>query len=255
MKLVLAGATGFVGSEVLEQCIAHNYIEKIVVLTRKPLDGKYFHNKRATQKIVEIIHEDFAVYDESLLRRLRDEGVEGCIWALGRAKMEQFNNDKDEATRVNMHYPMQAAQAFAIHLATALSPQKMPKQKFPFRFIFISGWGAEQNQFRTLWLWNDSRKIKGAAEKGIFDIADNSEVIQGHRCFEAISLRPGQVIQRGDAIGTILYEATVPSIAVDRLAKMAIRQVLMGTGDEKKRVLENKECLGDDWAHVNTLTI
>lgn len=67
-----------------------------------------------------------------------------------------------------------------------------------------------------------------------------------------ISLRPGQVIAGGDAIGTLLWEATVPSIAVDRLGKAAINQVLMGTGDEKKRVVENKECLGDDWAMVNS---
>ncbi|KAI6890452.1 hypothetical protein KC334_g14748 [Hortaea werneckii] len=130
----------------------------------------------------------------------------------------------------------------------------MPKKKFPFRFIFISSWGAEQDQFRSLWIWNDSRKIKGAAEKGLFDIADASQEVQGHKCFEVVSLRPGQVIAAGDAISTLLWEATVPSIAVDRLAKSAISHALMGTGDEKKRIIENTECLGDDWAQVNTFT-
>lgn len=46
----------------------------------------------------------------------------------------------------------------------------------------------------------------------------------------------------------------MPSIAVDRLAKSAISHALMGTGDEKKRIIENTECLGDDWAQVNTFT-
>lgn len=253
MKIVLAGATGFIGKEVLEQCIAHNYIEHIYCLTRKPLDQKYFQGKRG-HKVTEIIHDNYEEYPESLLRRLRDEGVDGAIWALGAVRIQQYKT-LEEAQRVGINYPIQAAEAFAKGLATALSPQLMPKKKFPFRFIFMSGWGAEQNQFRSLWIWNDSRKIKGAAEKGLFDVVEHSEEIQGHKCFEVIALRPGQVIARGDAIGTLLWEATVPSIAVDRLAMCAIKMALMGTGDEKKQILENKECLGDDWALVNTLTI
>lgn len=251
MKIVLTGATGFIGSEVLQQCIAHNYIERIFCLTRKPLDQKWFAGKRG-DKVVEIVHDNFEEYPDSLLRRLRDEGVEGCIWALG-GKVEQFKNLED-AQRVGINYPIQAAEAFAKQLATALSPQLMPKKKFPFRFIFMSGWGAEQNQFRSLWFWNDSRKLKGAAEKGLLDVVEHAEEVQGHKCFEVIALRAGSVIGRGDAIGTLLWEATVPSIAVDRLAICAIKMALMGTGDEKKKILENKDCLGDDWAMVNTLS-
>lgn len=252
MKVILTGATGFIGTEILDQAISHNYIEKIYVLTRKSLDAKYF-KKAGKGKVVELLHDNFLEYPEDLLRRLRDEGVEACIWALGSRAPD--SKKLEEEQKINISYPVVAANAFAQQLATALSPQQMPKKKFPFRFIFISAWGAEQNQHRSLWIWNDSRKIKGAAEKGLFDVANDSETIQGHKCFEVISLRPGQVITKGDAIGTILWEATVPSIAVDRLAKCAIRVALMGTGDEKKRILENKECLGDDWAMVNSLSI
>ena len=103
-------------------------------------------------------------------------------------------------------------------------------------------------------MWADSRKIKGAAEKGIFDVADNSDLIGGKRCFEAIALRAGGVIGKGDATSTLMYEAVAPYIAVDRLAKMAIKVCLEGTGYADKRILENKECLGDDWAQVNSLS-
>lgn len=249
MRILLTGATGFIGREILEQCITHNYVDRVYVLTRKPLDQKYFKG----EKVVEIIHENFEEYPDSLLNRLRDEGVEGCIWALG-GRVEQYKN-LEEAQRVGINYPVQAAEAFAKKLATALSPSAMPKKKFPFRFAFISGWGAEQDQFRTLWLWSDSRKIKGAAEKGLFDIAAQSDEIMGHKCFDVLSLRPGTVMNKSDAISTLLWEATVPSVTVDRLAKIAIRTVMEGSGDEKKKILENKECLGDDWAMVNTLSL
>jgi len=253
MKIVLTGATGAVGTETLDQCIAHNYIEHIYCITRKPLDRKYF-DKKVRGKVTELISDNFLEYDDSTLRYLREAGVEGCIWALG-PKVSPDPTKRDEEEKVRISYPVAAAEAFAKGLATALSPQLMPKKKFPFRFIFVSAGGAEQDQFRTLWVYSDWRKMKGAAEKAIFEVADSSELIQGHKCFEAIALRPAQVIKRGDGTGTLLWEATVNSIAVDRLAKCAIKMALMGTGDEKKRILENKECLGDDWAMINTLTI
>ena len=221
----------------------------IYVLTRKTLDPKFATHKKVTQ----VIHEDFSQYPEYLLAKLANYGIEGCIWALG-GVTEQSKN-KEEAERVGIHYPLSAANAFAMALATQLDPKAPPnKQKFPFRFIFISGAGAEQNQFRSLWVWAEWRKIKGAAEKGIFDVADNSDLIDGKRCFEAIALRPGRVLAGGDSVTTLLSESVMTVIAVDRLARCAIKMALEGTRFEGKRVLENKECLGDDWGMINTLS-
>ncbi|KAK5116759.1 hypothetical protein LTR62_007433 [Meristemomyces frigidus] len=251
MKIILTGATGFIGTEVLDQAIAHNYIEHIYCITRKPLDRKYFA-KSAKGKVTELLHDNFGNYEDSTMQFLKEAGVEGCIWCLG-PNTHPDATKRAEEEKVRISYPVAAAEVFSGYLATALSPQFMPKRKFPFRFVFLSAYAAEQDQFRGLWYWSDWRKMKGAAEKGLFDVADHSETIQGHKCFESIVLRPGQVIKAGDAIGTILWEATVPSISVDRIAKAALRAALTGTGDEKKRILENKECLGDDWAMVNTL--
>ncbi|KAK5733929.1 hypothetical protein LTR17_009336 [Elasticomyces elasticus] len=256
MKIVLFGATGNIGGEILSQAIAHKYIEHIYCITRKPLDRKYF-DKKSKGKVTELVNDNFLDYPDTITRYLVEEGVDGCVWALG-SKLSPDPKKRDEEEKVRISYPVAAAEAFAKKLATQLSPQLMPKKKFPFRFVFISASGAEQDQFRTLWVYSDWRKMKGAAEKAIFEVADGSEVIQGHKCFEAIALRPGQVIARqhgpnGEYTGTLLYEATITSIAVDRLAKSALKTVLMGTGDEKKRILENKECLGDDWAAINTL--
>ncbi|KAK5166116.1 uncharacterized protein LTR77_008377 [Saxophila tyrrhenica] len=251
MKILLCGATGFIGAETLDQCLKHNYIQHIYCLTRHELPTKYSTHAKVTQ----LVHEDFSQYPESLLDKLSAYKIEGCIWCLGGRSMASFKN-KEEAETVGIHYPIQAANAFATRLATKLDPDKPPmKQKYPFRFVFVSGWGAEQDQFRSLWMWNDSRKIKGAAEKGVFDVADTSEEIKGKRCFEAIALRPGTVLTGGDATTTLLSEAVVPCIAVDRLAKCAIKMVLEGTGYPEKRVLENGECLGPDWAMINSLRV
>lgn len=260
MKIVLTGSTGFIGNEILTQAIAHNYISHIYVLTRRPLtDPRFSQSKKVTQ----ILHEDFESYPSDLLERLREEGVEACIWSLG-GKVSDFK-DLDEARKVGVNYPSEAAEALARHVATGMepyegypkSPPKSGQKRFPFRFVFISGWGAEQNQFAKLWFWNDSRKIKGAAEKALFAVADGSEQkAGGHRCFEVTALRPGGVLSSGsDTVTTLLTEAVVPSIAVDRLARTAIKVLFDGTGVDAKRILENKECLGSDWASINSFTL
>ncbi|KAF1823028.1 uncharacterized protein K489DRAFT_338758, partial [Dissoconium aciculare CBS 342.82] len=162
MKIILTGSTGFIGAEILTQCIAHSFITHIYVLTRRPLDTQFSH-----KKVTQLLHEDFEKYPEVLLDRLRDEGVQACIWALG-GKPEAFK-DIDEARAVGISYPICAAEAFAKHLAPALKPYKGYPEKlgpavgeagFPFRFVFISAWGAEHDQFRKLWMSNDTRKIK-----------------------------------------------------------------------------------------------
>jgi hypothetical protein len=159
MKIILTGATGYVGTEILDQAIQHNYIDHIYCLTRKPLDRKYFA-KAAKGKVTELIHDNFGSYDDSLMRYLREQGVEGCIWAMG-PKTHPDTTKRQEEEHIRIQVPIAAAEVFAGYLAQALSPQLMPKKKFPFRFIFISAWGAEQNQFRSLWMWNDWRKMKG----------------------------------------------------------------------------------------------
>ncbi|KAF2861996.1 hypothetical protein K470DRAFT_256533 [Piedraia hortae CBS 480.64] len=255
VKIILFGATGKVGGEILDRCIANYYVSRIICLTRRPLDQKYVRDPQARAKVHEIIHTDFNEYPEELLQRLKAEGAECCIWALA-TKIDMNNYKKlEDAQEVGIRYPVAAAEAFSKTLATALSPQDMPKKKFPFRFVFISSWGAEQDQFRPLWVWNDSRKIKGAAEKALFEIADGSLLIQGHRCFEVIAMRPGQIIPGGTALSTLIWEATVPSCAVDQLAKTALKTAMMGTMRERERIMENGACLGDDWAMINSLNI
>ncbi|KAL1590736.1 hypothetical protein WHR41_00527 [Cladosporium halotolerans] len=246
MKIVLTGATGFIGSEILEQTLNNRYIEHVYCLTRRALDDKYSTHPKVTQ----LLHENFDDLPDHLFERLRGWGVGGCIWALG----APVNSHKslEEAQKTGISYPVQAAEKFA----RICAPEYMETQKGgyikPFRFVFMSFWGAEENQFRSLWLWGDTRRIKGAAEKGLFETMDSSEVVDGKKCLDVMAFRVGTVLAKGDAITSIIAMGTVPSITVDRLAKTAIQKCLNGDVD-KRRVLENADVLGEDWAMVNTI--
>jgi hypothetical protein len=74
MKIILAGTTGFVGTEVLAQALADPRITSLVVLSRKPLPQSITENEKVTVKILD----DFLTYPDSLLEELA--GAEGCIW-------------------------------------------------------------------------------------------------------------------------------------------------------------------------------
>jgi hypothetical protein len=225
-KIVLTGATGFIGSEVLDQCLT-------------------------TRSITQVLHDNFDDLPDVLFERFRGWGVGGCIWALG--KPVNAHNNLEEAQKTGISYPVQAAEKFA----KICAPEYMETQKgnyiYPFRFCFMSFWRAEANQFQSLWLWGDTRRIKGAAERGLFEAMDNSEVIDGKKCLDVMSFRVGSVLLRGDAVSSMIAMGTVPTITVDRLAAKLIHKCAVGDVDNR-RILENAEILGEDWAMGNSIT-
>ena len=76
MKIILAGSTGFIGREVLQQCLRHPSITNIIALSRRDLPadltGKY------GSKLHVVIMNDWLSYSDAVLEELR--GAEGCIW-------------------------------------------------------------------------------------------------------------------------------------------------------------------------------
>jgi uncharacterized protein YbjT (DUF2867 family) len=78
MHLILTGATGLVGSAVLDAMIKTKDITKISVLSRRPVR---MADDAKDPRVNVIIHKDFERYDPDLLRKL--DGADGCVWALG----------------------------------------------------------------------------------------------------------------------------------------------------------------------------
>lgn len=76
MHLILTGATGFIGSIALDLMIKDANIDKVTIISRKPVKQGEGHSK-----VEVILHQDLAKYDDETLSKLR--GAHGCIWALG----------------------------------------------------------------------------------------------------------------------------------------------------------------------------
>lgn len=93
MHLILTGATGLVGSAVLDAMLAMPEITRISILSRRPVpmieDRIQKKDPVASDKdrVRVILHKDFAKYDDELINGpLR--GAAGVVWALGISQLQ-----------------------------------------------------------------------------------------------------------------------------------------------------------------------
>lgn len=137
MKLIITGATGMVGSEVLRQAIADNEIELITIIVRRPTDITH-------PKLKTILHQNFLDYS-SLENEFKNN--DALIWCLG---ISQNVVSKDEYIKITYDYAAAAAKA-VVQSNNAL------------RFLFLSGRGADNTE-KTKLLFG---KIKGRTENAL----------------------------------------------------------------------------------------
>ena len=154
MKIVLTGATGFAGGEVLRQALADPGITQVTVLTRRTLGF-------AHPRLREIVREDFLDYSDLDL-----SGHGACIWCLG---VSQAQAREAQYIRITLDYTLAAARALF-----AANPG--------LRFCFVSGRSADPTeQRRSLFA-----RIKGRTERLLTELG----AAQGGQVF---ILRPGYI--------------------------------------------------------------
>ncbi|PKY02497.1 hypothetical protein P168DRAFT_291643 [Aspergillus campestris IBT 28561] len=143
MKIILTGTTGFIGKEILSQCLSHPAITSIVILTRRDLpttDPKV--------QIYRMQDDDFLSYSSpQLTAALR--GAHACIWSLG--VVPSRASDAQAIRRVTVDFTEQAAQAFTRTCSGSGSR---------FRFVYLSGSLAERDQSKSLWFSGPYRRVR-----------------------------------------------------------------------------------------------
>lgn len=188
MKIILTGASGFVGTEVLARLLADPAVDRVTCLSRRPLPQQ-------SPKLETIPHADFGAYDSGLLERLA--GHDACIWTLG-GKASDLGG-ADDYVRVT--------HAFTLALAAGLAA----RARRPFTFCYLSGMGADQSE--SAWLpWERlTRHIKGRTEKDLLELQQRFAGFSVH-CY-----RPGGILPRDT--GALARALLAPiAIGVDTLA-------------------------------------
>jgi uncharacterized protein YbjT (DUF2867 family) len=211
MKLLLTGATGTAGSEVLNQALLDPSIERVIVLTRKPLQVEH-------QKLSTVIHTDFLHYDE-----VKDSIAlcDACIWCLG---ISQSQVTKEQYHVITYDYAVAAADAFwKLHPTGTL--------------VFLSGAGADSNEkSRTLFA-----RVKGKAENALIKMNGAHLVVARPGGIKPVRLNPNTSWMNKAMVPLFpIMEWLVPNLVTPAttLAKAMIQCIKK---KPEQTILENKD--------------
>ena len=133
MKVILTGATGYVGEGVLLECLAHSDVEHVLVVGRRTCGREH-------PKLTELLVPDFMK-----LEAVKDQlsGYDACFFCAG---VSSVGKGEEEYTRLT--YDTTLAFARALH---EVSPQAT--------FIYVSGAGTNPDG-RQMWA-----RVKGRTEQ------------------------------------------------------------------------------------------
>lgn len=140
IKVIITGATGMIGEGVLYECLNHQHIEQVLVVTRKSTG--YAH-----PKLSEIVHSDF--FDFNPIRE-KLTGFDACYFCLGVSSLGM-----KEKAYTRMTYSL------TLNFASLLVNQN-PEMTF----CYISGAGTDSTENgRTMWA-----RVKGKTENDLMKL-------------------------------------------------------------------------------------
>ncbi|KAL4805661.1 hypothetical protein BDV18DRAFT_11854 [Aspergillus unguis] len=223
MKVIITGASGYIGQELVSQCLAHPSITSIVALARRELTVT--HEKLQTHVMSD---EDFVSYSNpSLVEKLA--GANACLYTVGILPSKARN---DEPTRrVSIDYVKAAAEA-SQRISTARKAKDTAADgNRKFRFVYVSAAGTVRDQNASLWYWEHFRKLRGELENILLRHAEANKDV-----FESYIVRPGLV---PTVPGTLrdYFWSLAPSVPKHMLAKAMIDVAIHGN---EEAIIENQ---------------
>jgi Semialdehyde dehydrogenase, NAD binding domain len=213
MKVVLSGSTGYIGGEVLTQCLNHPSITSVIVLTRRD-PGHLAQNPKA--KVITV--KDFTSYDQLTIDELKT--ADAAIWCLGTSYGDE---------RIDIEYPLTFINAI----------KTRPPGSTHFRYIQLGGAltvppvEAGQKE-RSLWFYANGRRIRGATEARVLETAEEASQSQ----FTVYLVKPGAVLPRYGAIIQRCILGDSLSIIINELGAMMVDLAVQGN---EQKVFHNLE--------------
>lgn len=137
MKIIVTGATGLIGSEVVRAALADKAIEEVILLVRNRSELRH-------SKITSVIHKDFSDFTAA---KEYVERADALIWCLG---ISQTQVSKKQYEIITYDYTKAC-----IDFCKQVKPS--------IRFVFVSGDGADRTEkSRTLF-----KRLKGKSENAL----------------------------------------------------------------------------------------
>ncbi|EXJ77854.1 hypothetical protein A1O3_09013 [Capronia epimyces CBS 606.96] len=220
MKLIVAGSTGFVGTEVIRLSLKRPDITTVIALSRTPISLPQQPEAGAdVSKLRNVIVKDYGEFPDSVKKEFA--GADACIWTVAitpaRAKRIDFN----EVKRVCQESTV-----------TGLRTMHEAGVNRPFRFLYTSGIAAERDQTKTPTFMPEYSLMRGETENQLLAVAAESG-----GDLEVCVAKPGWItaatFTRKSIMAFVLrWTASVPSVTVSEISAAMIDQVAHGFDKE-----------------------
>ncbi|OAA62221.1 NAD(P)-binding domain protein [Cordyceps fumosorosea ARSEF 2679] len=165
MKLIVVGATGLIGTEVIRQALSHNSVTSVVALGRRPtLPPTSITTGPTLAKLHSVTLEDFTNYPDDVKSQL--SGADACIWLLAVTPRASKAMDFELVKKICVDYVMEGFRT--------LKELPRPEGGKPLRFVYASGAKAERDQTKKPWILGDYTLIRGRIETQLLDATKES---------------------------------------------------------------------------------
>ncbi|MCJ1473565.1 hypothetical protein MMC13_002216 [Lambiella insularis] len=232
MKLIVAGASGFVASEIIRQSLSIPQINTVIALGRRPVSTPSNLGRGAVaSKLHSVVVEDYGSYTDDVIKQLA--GADACIWTVAITPTKSRGLDFDEVRRVCHDFTLAGLKAmFKAH------SEGESRGDSPFRFLYMSGVAAERDQSKTPGWMPQYSLMRGETENEVLEFARQHE-----KEIEACVAKPGLITASGQILKTISatalnYTMSVPSLDVREISAAMLHQVAHGF---EKEPLENDD--------------
>ncbi|KAH7136754.1 hypothetical protein B0J13DRAFT_677591 [Dactylonectria estremocensis] len=233
MKLIVAGATGYVATEVIRQALSNKAITSLVGLARRATAiPQNVASDADITKFKSVVCDDFSNYPESIRGDL--SGADAVIWLIAITPTRSKTKQWDEVRKVCLDHT-----ATGIETLSLLSDDRSTK---PMRFIYTSGDRAERDQSKKPLILGEYSLMRGEAESKVLNFAKESK---GR--VESYVLKPGLINAPGggslvtrtvQAIGGMVIN--LPVVGLDEIAAALINLALFGA---EKDTLRNDDII------------
>ncbi|RCI08057.1 hypothetical protein L249_7861 [Ophiocordyceps polyrhachis-furcata BCC 54312] len=230
MKLIVAGGTGFVGSEIIRQALAHPAVTSVVALARRetpvPPDAP-------PGKLKSVVCSDFDNYPEDIKRELA--GADACVWynaiVLG---FGFFSVWAPQLRSVSWEQTCKICRDYALTGIKTLARLPRSDPSRPLRFVYISGSNAVRDPAKKPWVLGDYCIMRGDIESRVLGYARES---QG--ALQVAVAKPG-LIHVPDSTGQLMRALQfvgcaligLPQITITDIAAALLDQAVNGINQE-----------------------
>jgi uncharacterized protein YbjT (DUF2867 family) len=210
MKVIITGATGTAGSEVLRQALADPKITEVLVLSRRPLGID-------DSKLKAALLNDFLDYATVAPQFA---GYDACLWCLG---ISQTEVSKQDYEKITYDYALAAAQA-------------MRGAGENFRFCFLSGRGADSAEKSSILF----ARVKGRTENALTRLGLPKVWHFRPGYIHPVTAPPRRRIERWIAPLTPLAYRFLPSHIISTV-ELASAMLAVAMHGASKSILENDD--------------